>query len=109
MGVFVAIGALVERNTHVLRLAVRPVRVALGALHLDVQAGQGIARLGVIELGLPGLADIDGLPVHEIVALQAAWTEASLVLVFVATDATGRQPQIGPAGIFDFDGRTFLR
>ena len=48
--IFVAIGALVERNAHVLRLAVRAVGVALGALHLGMQAGQRIARLRVIEL-----------------------------------------------------------
>ena len=108
MRVPMTVGALVERNAHVLWLAVCSIRVALGALHLGMQAGQGIARLGVIELGLAGLADIDGLPVHEIVALQAVWTEASLVLVFVATDATGRQPQVSPARILDLDRRAFL-
>ena len=107
--VLMTVGALVERNAHVLWLAVCSIRVALGALHLGMQAGQGIARLGVIELGLTRLTDIDALPVHEIVALQAVWTEASFVLVFVATDATGRQPQVSPARIFDLDRRTFLR
>ena len=106
--VLVAIGALVERNAHVLWLAVRSVGVALGALHLGMHAGQRITRLGVIELGLARLADIDALPIHEIVALQTVLTEAALVLVFVATDAASRLPQVSAAGIFDFDRRTFL-
>lgn len=50
MRVLVAVGALVERNAHILRLAVRSVRVALGALHLGMQAGQRITCLRVIEL-----------------------------------------------------------
>ena len=93
----------------VLRLAVRSVGVALGALHLGMQAGQRIARLRVIELGLTGLADIDRFPVHEIVALLAVWAQAAFVLILVAGDATGRQTEVGPAQILDFDGRTFLR
>ena len=64
------------------------IHVALSALHLGVQAGQRIAGLRVIEIGLTGLADIDRLPVHEIVALQATWAEAALVLILVAADAT---------------------
>ena len=108
MRVFVTIGALVERNAHVLRLAVRPVGVALGALYLGMQASQGIAGLRVVKLGLTGLADIDRLPVHKIVALQAVRSEAAFVLIFVAGNATRRQTKIGSARILDFDRRAFL-
>ena len=61
--IFVAIRAQVEWDADVLRLAIGAVGVALGALHLGVQAGQGIASLAVIEL-----ADVNRLPVHEVVA-----------------------------------------
>ncbi len=108
MRVFVTIGALVERNAHVLRLAVRPVGVALGALDLGMQASQGIAGLRVVKLRLTGLADIDRLPVHKIVALQAVRSEAAFVLIFVAGNATRRQTKIGSARILDFDRRAFL-
>ena len=107
--VFVTIGTLIEGNANVLRFAVHSIHVALSALHLGVQAGQRIAGLRVIEIGLTGLADIDRLPVHEIVALQATWAEAALVLILVAADATRRQTEVSPAWIFDLDGRTFLR
>jgi hypothetical protein len=73
-----------------------------------MQPGQRIARLGVIELRLARLADIDALPVHETVALHTVRTEAALVLVFVATDATRRESKIRPAGILDLDGCAFL-
>ena len=106
--VLVTVGALVERNAHVLRLAVRPVGVALGTLHLGVQAGQGIACLRVIKLGLTGLADIDRLPIHEIVALLAIRTQAAFVLIFMAGNAAGRQTEVGSARVLDFDGRAFL-
>src|SRR5450631_1860222 len=106
MRVFVAIGALVKRNAHVLRLAVWSIGMALGALHLGMQAGQGIARLRVIELGLTGLA---GLPIHKIVALQAVRSQAALVLILVTRDATRRETKICPARVLDFYGRAFLR
>ena len=109
MRVFVAIGALVKRNAHVLRLAVWSIGMALGALHLGMQAGQGIARLRVIELGLTGLADIDRLPIHKIVALQAVRSQAALVLILVTRDATRRETKICPARVLDFYGRAFLR
>ena len=63
MRVLVAIRAQAEGNAGVLWLAVGTVDVALGALHLSVQAGKGIAGLGVIEL-----AHVDGFPVDEVVA-----------------------------------------
>lgn len=79
-----AIGALAERNTHVLRLAVGSVRVALGALHLGMQAGQCIARLRVIELRCA-----DRFPVLEIVALLAGRTKSTFVLIFMTANASG--------------------
>jgi hypothetical protein len=108
MWVFMAIGAQIERNTHVLRLAVGSVDVALGALHLGMQAGQGIARLRVIELGLTRLADVDRFPVQEIMALQAICAQATFMLILVACGASGRHPEIGSAQVFDFDGPAFL-
>lgn len=108
MRVFVTIGALVERNAHVLRLAVRPVGVALGALYLGMQASQRIAGLRVVKLRLTGLADIDRLPVHKTVALQAIRTQAAFVLILVAGNATRRQTKIGAARVLDFDRRAFL-
>ena len=82
--------------------------MALGALHLGMQAGQWIACLRVIELGLTRLADVDRLPVHEIVALQAIRTQATFVLICVAGGAGGRHTEIGSAQVFDFDGLAFL-
>jgi len=108
MGVVVTIGALVEGNAHVLRLAVRPVGVALGALYLGMQASQGIAGLRVVKLRLTGLADIDRLPVHKIVALQTVRSEAAFVLILVAGSATRRQTKIGSARILNFDRLALL-
>ena len=107
--VFVAIGTLVERNACVLGLAVGSVDVTLCTLHLLMQSGQRVLSLGVVELGLARLADIDCLPVFEVVALLAAWSEAALVAILVADNATRRQTKIGSAEIPGFDGATFLR
>ena len=96
--ILMAIGALVERNTHVLRLPVGSVGVALGALHLGMQAGQWIACLRVIEL-----CGADGFPVLEVMALLAGRTESALVLVFMTANASGREPEICPAQILDLD------
>jgi len=108
MRVFVAIGALAKRNAHVLRLAVWSIRMALGALHLGMQAGQGIARLRMIKLGLTALADIDRFPIHKIVALQAVRSQAAFVLILVTRDASCRETKICPGRVLDFDGRAFL-
>jgi len=59
--VLVTISALIKRDTHILRLAIRPIDVALGALHLSVHAGQGIPGFVVIEL-----RDINRLPVRKV-------------------------------------------
>jgi len=107
--IFVTIGTLIEGNTNVLRFAVGSIHVAISALYLRMQASQRITGLRVIKLGLTGLADIDRLPVREIVALKAILAEAALVLILVAADATRRQTEVSAAWIFDLDGRTFLR
>jgi len=109
MRILVAVGALAERNPHVLRLSVRSVRMTLGALHLQMQPRQRIACLRVIKLRLTGLADVDRLPVHEIVALLANGPQTAFVLVFMAGNATRRECEVGPARVLDLDGRAFLR
>lgn len=78
--------------------------MALRALHLSVQSGQRIARLRVIEL-----ADADGLPVFEVVALLAGLPQSSVVGILVAGRASRPQSQISPVQVFDLDGGAFLR
>ena len=85
MRILVAIGTLIERNAHILWLAVGAVDVALGALYLRVQPSQRITGLGVIEL-----PNVDGLPVHKVVTALTIRSEPSLVLILVARDATLR-------------------
>ena len=88
--ILVAIGAEIEGYADVLRLAIGTVGVALGALHLSVQAGQRIAGLAVIEL-----ADVELFPVDEIVAGLAGRPQASLVKVLVTGNAGGREAEEG--------------
>ena len=76
--IFVAVGALIERDANVLRFAVRAVGVALGASDIAMQAGEWITSFAVVKL-----ADVDSLPVDEIVALLAVGAKAPLVLIFV--------------------------
>jgi len=104
MRVLMAVGALAKRNSNILRLAVVPIGVALGALRLDVQAGQGIAGLGVIEL-----ADVDGFPIFHVVARLAVRPQAPFVLVFMARDASRGQAEIGACQILGLNRRPFLR
>ena len=101
--ILVTVRTLIKGDAHVLRFAIRTVRVALGALHLRVQAGQWVARLGVIEL-----AHVDRLPIHKIVASEAILAETSLVLILVAGNAGGGNSQVGSAGILDLYGGLFL-
>ena len=58
-----AVGAQIKWDTHVLRLAIGAIGMALGALYLSVEAGQRVTGLAMVELG-----DVDGFPVDEIVA-----------------------------------------
>lgn len=102
--VFVAVGALIKGDAHVLRLAIGPVGVALGALHLRVQARQRITRLRVIEL-----AGADRLPVFEIVALLTRCPETTFVLILVTRDTASREAEVRSVQIFYLDARAFLR
>lgn len=101
--VLVAIRTLIEGNANVLRLSIGAVGMALRALHLCVQPGQGIAGLGVIEL-----RDADLLPVDEVMARLALRPQATSVLIFVAGGAGSREPKIAAAQIFLFDGQPIL-
>ena len=103
MRILMTLRTLIEWNAYILRLAVRPVGVALGALHLQVQSRQRVACLGMIEL-----ADVDRLPIDEVVARKTILAKAALVLILVAGDAGGGKAEIGSAGIFDLDHRPFL-
>jgi len=80
--VVVAIRTLGKRNPRIARLGVRARHVALLALHLDVQSGQRILRLGVIKL-----ADVDRLPIRVVVALNTIRAQASFMRILVARGA----------------------
>ncbi len=75
--------AAVEGQPFITRLAARPRRVALLALHLHVLPGQRIPRLAVIELS--GL-----LPVNDVVALEAVLPQLAFVKILMAGHAVGR-------------------
>jgi len=103
MRVFVTIRTLVERNPDVLRIAIRAVRVTLRALNLHMLAGQRITCLRVIKL-----ANADRFPILEIVAGLASRSQASLVLILVAGNATRGKAEVSPAQVLGFDRRAFL-
>ena len=98
VGIFVAIGAEAKGDACVSWLAIRTVRVALLAFHLGVEAGQRITGLAVIELGR-----IDLFPVHEVVAGLAIGTQAALVEIFMAGNASGRQAKEGTVQVLFLD------
>ncbi len=102
--IFVAIRALIERDADILRLAVRAVGVALRALHLYMQTSQRIAGFRVIEF-----ADADRFPVIEVMAGLTVRTQAALMLVLVAGDASSRKAKISAVQVPNFDGAAFLR
>src|SRR5271169_3673005 len=97
--VLVAIGTLTERNANILRFAIPTRCMTLLTSHLNVQAGQRIACLPVVEL-----RHADRGPVSESVALLAVWPQAALVFVLVAGITGGRNAQQAPVQIFDLDG-----
>jgi len=78
MRVLVAIRALVERNSDILRLAISAVGVALGTFHLGMQSGERVSSLRVIEL-----PHADHLPVLEVVACLAGRAETAFVLILM--------------------------
>ena len=102
--ILVAIGTLAEWNANVLRLAIGPIGVALGALHLRMQSGEGITGFGVVEL-----AHVDGFPVDEVVAGPAGRAQAALVEIFVTGRAGSGQTKVGAIQILFLDSRAFLR
>ena len=104
MRIRVTIRAQVEGNANILRFSIRTVGMALRALHLGVQSGQGIASFAVIEL-----PDIDLLPVDEVVAGLARGTEPPFMKVFVAGNAGRGEAKIGAVQVLILDCCTFLR
>ena len=104
MGILVAIGALAEWNANVLRLAIGTVGVALGALHLRMQSGEGITGFGVVEL-----AHVDGFPLDEVVAGLAVRAQTSLMEIFVAGRAGSGHTEIRAVQILFLDRGAFLR
>lgn len=103
VGILMAVGTLIEWNAYVLRLPVWPIGVALRALHLQVQARQRVACLGMIEL-----AHVDRLPIDEVVARKTILAKASFVLILVAGDASSGKTEIRSAGVFNLDRSAFL-
>ena len=77
--------------------------MALRALHLSVQSGQGIAGFAVIEL-----ADIDLLPVDKVVTRLAGRTEPPFMKVFVARNAGRGQPKIRAVQVLILNGCAFM-
>ena len=82
--VAVAIGAELELDAFIARLAVRSIGVAILAADVAVPAGEREARGGVIE-GL--CVEAGGFPVSGGVTARAIFSEAALMLVFMAGDA----------------------
>lgn len=76
--------------------------VAFLTSNLDVEAGQRIAGLRVIEL-------LCGFPIREVVALQAVVAELAFVHIFVARYTILRQPEKGLRKIFHFDECALIR
>jgi hypothetical protein len=54
------------------------------------------------------LPNVDLFPVNEVVAGEAVLSKPSLVLIFVASDASGRNSEIRVGWILDLDGGAFL-
>lgn len=98
-----AIGALCEGNACESRLAAGCCRsVTLRARNLGMQAGERKLCLGVIEMG-------GCLPVHEVMALQAALPQLPVVNIFVARHTILRQAQEGLVQVLHLDQRFFGR
>jgi hypothetical protein len=67
-----------------------------------MQAGERVARHGMVEL-----SNVDHLPICGIVALRAIWAQAALVLILVARRARLRNAQECAIQVFNFDRHTF--
>ena len=79
--------------------------VALLARHLHMQAGQGVARLGVIEI----LVKLGVLPVVYVVTVLALLSKPSLVVVLMTGHALGGRTEKGGSGILSFQEPADLR
>src|ERR1035438_7721088 len=97
----VAIRTLGKRNPSIPRFAVRAGRVALLALHLEVHPGQRILRLRVIKL-----ADVNRLPIREVMALNAIRAETSFMRILVTGGAGLGHTQKAARQVFNLDRRT---
>ena len=98
--VAVAIGAVLELDAFISRLAVRAVSVAVLAADVAMLAGEREARGGVIE-GL--CVEAGGFPVGGGVTARAICSEAALVLVLMAVDARGGEAH--PCAVEIFAGQ----
>ena len=78
--------------------------MALGALHLRMQSGEGITGFRVVELG-----HVDGLPVDEVVAGLAVRAQTALVEIFVTSGAGSGHTEISAVQILFLDRGAFLR
>ena len=79
--------------------------VALFARHLHMQAGQGVARLGVIEI----LVKLGVLPVLYVVTVLALLSKPSLVVVLMTSHAFGGQTEKRAGSILAFQESADLR
>lgn len=79
--------------------------VALFARHLRMQAGQGVARLGVVEI----LVKLGVLPVVYVVTVLALFSKPPLVVVLMTGHAFGRRTEKGASGILPFQESADLR
>ena len=92
-----AVQARGEANAPESRRAARHVRlVTLFARDLDVQTGQWVASLGMVEI-------LGSLPIVDIVTALAVVSELTLVRIGVAGEAILREAEEGFAEIFVFD------
>lgn len=96
MGIDMAIAAICEFHVLEPRRAAGHVRlVAFFAFDLRVQAGQGVACLGMIEL-------LGGFPIVHIVAAFAVLPELPFVRILVASNAIGRNSEVRRRSILAF-------
>src|ERR1700747_307173 len=97
MRIDMAINARLELHVFITRRSAGHVRLmTLFAGNLDVEAGQRVASLGVIE-------PVCRFPVREVMTLQAIVSELALVHVLVAGHAILRQSEKGLREVFHLD------
>lgn len=102
MRIDMAINARLELHVFITRRSAGHVRLmTLFAGNLDVEAGQRVASLGVIE-------PVCRFPVREVMTLQAIVSELALVHVLVAGHAILRQSEKGLREVFHLDERALI-